>query len=293
METKQDKKINPKMLFQSLSRLPFVCAFDMFRHEGIPGGLQRIFTSGTELFEFMETVFGNGHFGKTIRACHLVFSLECPADALYLLHPVDKTIPESVGAWSVATAHSDAYWILPVRRDLMIRAVRVFLPHGPVYDWLHSSDFATKLTMQQWVEFAREFIYDHRFTANWWKEHEWWESETMGIAILMKVEEEEERLERRLWRDECRKMMNEKMDRQALKAAQLMEEDQQEEERKKEAEEANKKKEVESIKTQGHTMKSMKSMQKKKPQILKLTDNEVMCAKSNAATASSNRSNPS
>ena len=273
------------MLLQSLSRLPFVCAVDiLFRHGGISGGLQRIFPSGTELFEFMETVFGNGIFNETIRACHLVFSLECPANALYLLHPVDKTIPESVGAWSVAAAHSDAYWILPVRRDLMIRAVRVFQPYGPVYDWLHSSDLATKRTMQQWVEFAREFIYDRRFTANWWEEHEWWESETMGIAILKKVEEEEKRLERSLWRDECRKMMHEKMDRQALKAAELMEQDQQEEERKKKEEEANKKKRrgVESTQPQGHMIKSVKSMQKKKPQALKLTDNEVMCAKSSA-----------
>ena len=245
------------MLLQSLSRLPFVCAVDiLFRHGGISGGLQRIFPSGTELFEFMETVFGTGIFNETVRACHLVFSLECPANALYLLHPVDKTIPESVGAWSVAAAHSDASWILPVRRDLMIHAVRVFLPHGPVFDWLHSSEFSTKRTMTQWVEFAREAIYNYRFTARWWRENGE-ESTTMGSAILKRVEDEKRLLERGLWHDECRRMMQEKMDKRVEVPM--------------EAEPVPKGKPIKKDATP--------AQKKKKPAVLKLSDAEVARAK--------------
>ena len=275
------------MLLQSLPRLPFVCAFDiLFRHGGIAGGLQRIFTSGTELFDFMETVFGNGTFGETIRACHLVYSLKCPADALYLLHPVDKTIPESVGAWSVAAAHSDAYWLLPVRRDLMIRAVRVFLPKGPVYDWLDSSEFSTKRTMRQWVEFAHEFIQNHRFTARWWRENgEWWVSETMGAAILIQVEEEARLLKKRLWRDECRQMMKEKMDSR---------EEQNEERGAAEEEAAEKKKNpVPKVSMQPkkgavpqgamQPKKGPKGPEKKKtPQKTRLSGDEIACAENSA-----------
>jgi hypothetical protein len=292
------------MLLKSLPRLPFVCAFDiLFRHGGIADGLQRIFTSGTELFEFMETVFGNGIFNETVRACHLVLRLGCPANALYLLHPVDKTIPESMGAWSVAAGHSDAYWILPVRRDLMIQAVRMFLPHGPVYDWLHSTDFTTKRTMQLWVEFALEFIYNHRFTARWWREHEWWESETMGIAILKKVEEEEKRLERSLWNDECRQMMKVKMDKRAMQLE--LEEEQSNGDKPKSLKSAkeqsngdkpkslksakeqsngDKPKSLKSAKEQSNrdTMKSLKSSQKKRPSVLRLTDSEIECARIDA-----------
>lgn len=259
------------MLLQSLPRLPFVCAFDiLFRHGGIASGLHKIFPSGTALFEFMESVFGNGPFNEIIRACHLVFSLESPADALFLLHPVDKTIPESVGAWSVAAAHSDAYWILPVRRDLMIRAVRVFLTKGPVYDWLDSSEFSIRRTMQQWVEFAHECITHHRFAARWWREHEWWQSETMGEVILKKVAEEKGRLENSLWRDECRGMMKEKMEKQKMKETLQV------------VEETSEKTKEETKKKQGNTMQSLKSSQKKKPQVLRLTTDEIALAKANA-----------
>jgi hypothetical protein len=246
------------MLLKSLPRLPFVCAFDiLFRHGGIAGGLQRIFPSGTDLFEFMETVFGNGIFNETVRACHLVFRLECPAYALYLLQPVDKTIPESVGAWSVAAAHSDASWILPVRRDLMIHAVRVFLPHGPVYDWLHSSDFTAKRTMKQWIEFAREAIYNYRFTDRWWKEYG--EGETMGSSILKRVEDEAKLLERGLWHDECRRMMQEKMDK---RGEVLMEEES-----------------APKGKSHKNDTLTTPAQKKKKPAVLKLSDAEVERAK--------------
>jgi len=230
----------------------------------------------------MQSVFGDGVFNETIRACHLVYNLQCPADALFLLHPVDKTIPESVSAWSVASAHSDAYWILPVRRDLMISAIRVFLPTGPVYDWLHSSDFTAKRSMRQWVDFAHSFMENHRFTARWWREHEWWECETMGVAIMKKYEEEKQRLKNSLWRDECRKMMKEKMDRQALKEAAKAEEEEQfrmevEEEIKKLTEAQIRAIQAANQKSQGKG--ATKSEAKKKPQVLRLSADEIARAK--------------
>lgn len=169
--------------------------------------------SGVLLLKFLRTAFRNDpFFAEIVCACHLVYSLESPADALYLLQPVDKTIPESVGAWSVSAAHSDADWVLPVRRDLMIRAMRAFANRGAIYDWLDWSDLWRRRTMQQWVEFAGECMSNHRFTARWWSEQGEW-GETMGGVILKRAEAELERLDKALWRDECRRMMCVKRER--------------------------------------------------------------------------------
>ena len=149
-----------------LKLIPFTCTMDiLFRHGGMTG-LQRIYP-GAWLFEFIRRAFGESEWSEIVCACHLVFSLQTPAHALYLLHPMDRTIPDSVDAWTVSSRHSDASWILPVRRDLMIRAMKAFLPRGKVYDWLDSSDMVSRST-EQWVAFALECIYCYRFTARWW-----------------------------------------------------------------------------------------------------------------------------
>ena len=207
-------------MLKLLPRLPFMCAFDiLFRHGGLASGLQRIFP-GVRLFEFLKQIFGTNLWTEIVCACHLVFSLQHPADALFLLHPVDKTIPESVGAWSVSSDHSDAPWILPVRRDLMIRAMRAFLPWGGIYDWLDATDLIVERSTQGWVEFAGECINAHRFTSRWWKKQEgitWWEHDTMGHAILNVAKEERARLETALVRKERMHLLSEKRTKREMK----------------------------------------------------------------------------
>jgi hypothetical protein len=204
------KKSESPML-KLLPRLPFVCAFDiLFRHGGIASGLQCAFPSGVALFEFLKQTFGDTLWTEIICACHLVFSLEHPAHVLYLLHPIDKTIPESVGAWSVSSEHSDAPWALPIRRDLMILSMRVFLAKGPVYDWLDSWDLKLKRTTQEWVDFALECIHAHRFTTRWWRTQEGiarWEHDTMGQAIFTTAQDERARLETALLRKERMRLL--------------------------------------------------------------------------------------
>jgi hypothetical protein len=255
-----------------LPRLPFECAIDiLFRHGGIALGLGRVFRSGVLLLKFLRCAFANDPlFAEVVCACHLVFCLECPADALHLLLPIDKTIPESVGAWSVSSAHSDADWILPVRRDLMMRAMRAFVARGPIYDWLDASDLGIKRTVAQWVEFAAECAAHHHFTARWWRVFADEDEETMACVILKRAEAEMARLNRGLWHDECRRMMGAKRERREAADAKA---------KKIEAESNKTEAKKEDTKVQPKTqMRSLSSATK----LLKLTVVEETSAKANA-----------
>ena len=205
-------------MLRHIPRLPFTSVVDiLFRHGGMLG-LQRVYP-GAWLFAFVRRTFGEIEWSEIICACHLVFNLQTPAHALYLLHPVDKTIPDSVGAWAVSSRHSDAYWILPVRRDLMVRAMKAFLPRGKVYEWLDSSDIMVLRPTHQWVAFALECIYNYRFTARWWRQVGRLDGDTMGEAIANLARDERARLETALVRAERMEMLRIKREKKEAKNA--------------------------------------------------------------------------
>jgi hypothetical protein len=190
------------MLVSMLQRIPFQSAFDILFRHGAIASLEAIFP-GRFLFLFLGRE--RTQWIEIVCALRLVQRLEHPAFALYLLHPVDRSIPESVGAWSVSSRYSDADWILPVRRDLMIRAMKVFLPvRESVYDWLDGVDLMATQSLDAWKAKALECIYAHRFTQRWWRtEALLWDGDNMGAVILYAAAVEMSRMEQVLLRAEC------------------------------------------------------------------------------------------
>ena len=190
------------MLIESLQRLPFQSVFDiLFRHEGI-SGLEKIFP-GKSLFLFLGRRDEKNLWAEIICALRVVQRLHHPALALYLLHPKEVSNLDSVSAWSVSSRYSDAEWILPIRRDLMIRAMKVFLPREErVYDWLDGSDLNIVQSPLEWKEMARDCIDSHAFTKRWWNTQGlgWLDGPTIESAIANAAGDELARLETALLR---------------------------------------------------------------------------------------------
>jgi hypothetical protein len=192
------------MLIESLQRLPFQSVFDiLFRHEGI-SGLEKLFP-GKSLFLFLGRRDEKNLWAEIICALRVVQRLEHPALALYLLLPKKTSNPDSVSAWSISSRYSDAEWLLPIRRDLMIRAMKVFLPRGErVYDWLDGRDLSIARSPLAWAELAQDCIDSYAFTKRWWGTQGlcWLDGPTMGGAILSAAGDELGRLETALLRME-------------------------------------------------------------------------------------------
>ena len=199
------------MLISSLERIPFESAFDiLFRHGGIVW-LETLFP-GKWLFLFLGGLDRN-LWAEIVCALRLVQHLRHPAHALYLLHRVERSIPDSVAAWSVSSRYSDAEWILPVRRDLLVRAMKVFLPRGEaVYDWMNSMDLTVVQSPLAWRAAAGGCIDSYRFTARWWAT-QGLDGPTMGAAIASAAEEEEARLGTALLHEERIRLLEVKRER--------------------------------------------------------------------------------
>ena len=200
------------MLISMLQRIPFQSAFDILFRHGAIASLEAIFP-GPYLFLFLGRE--RNLWIEVVCALRLVQRLEHPAFALYLLHPVDRSIPDSVGAWSVSARYSYADWILPVRRDLVIRAMKVFLPvRESVYDWLDGVDLMVTQSLDAWKAKALECIYAYRFTQRWWRtEALLWDGDTMGSVILYAAAVEMGRIEQVLLRAECARIVRLKLEK--------------------------------------------------------------------------------
>ena len=197
------------MLLSWLQRLPFESAFDILFRRGGMADLEALFP-GKWLFRFLGREEQRDPWTEIVCALRLVQGLLHPAHALYLLHPVERSIPDSVAAWAISSRYSEAEWILPVRRDLLIRAMKVFLPRGePVYDWLDGVDLTVKQSPAAWRAMAQGCIDSYRFTARWWATQglSWLDGSTMGEAIANAAAEEEARLGTALLRVERMRLL--------------------------------------------------------------------------------------
>jgi hypothetical protein len=253
------------MLVSMLQRIPFQSAFDILFRHGAIASLEAVFP-GRFLFLFLGRE--RNLWIEVVCALRLVQRLEHPAFALYLLHPADRSIPDSVGAWSVSARYSDAEWILPVRRDLLIRAMKVFLPvRESVYDWLDGADLVVTQSLDAWNAKALECIFAHRFTQRWWRtEALLWDGETMGAVILNAAEVEMARLKRALVHAECAKIIRLKLEKRETNSVE-----------KKET------KSLEKRETKSLEKKETKPLVKKRTEKpLKLSINEEQCARNDA-----------
>jgi len=209
------------MLLPFLKRLPFESTFDILFRRGGMADLEALFP-GKWLFRFLGREELRDLWTEIVCALRLVQGLRHPAHALYLLHPVVRSIPDSAAAWAVSSRYSEAEWILPVRRDLLIRAMKVFLPRDePVYDWLDGAELTVRQSPAAWRAMAQRCIDSYRFTARWWATQglSWVDGPTMGEAIANAAKEEEARLGTALLRLERIQMLELKRARRKEKAA--------------------------------------------------------------------------
>lgn len=181
--------------------LPFAVSFDiLFSHGGMDAfiaahrrtGPRRLdarrITEGGEaeaLYQFWRIYFVSTPMGKVyprsiglwvdaMSTLHIVRSLRHPSDAIFLLRPEHRAVPESVAAWAVAAA-CGFQTFPPV--EVIVLAMKVLLPRpkpgdAPILlraEWLWLHDLLVRRTRDEWLQFADEAIASHIFTDAWWR----------------------------------------------------------------------------------------------------------------------------
>lgn len=175
--------------------LPVSCVLDiLFRFEGIVG-LDRVLQH--KLCRFFECNFGENFPSWTEIVCTtiLVWKMEHPSNALYLLHPEDDSVMDSQKAWCVCKTlrfHSKSH---------LMQAMQRLLPSAPfvIYDWLDLVDLKRLRSSSEWELFSSKCIENHRFTNEWHAENG---PGHMRHIIPQKAKTELQQLEESLFRFE-------------------------------------------------------------------------------------------